>query len=120
MNTEWTDETRVSRCGLNKWGKIDTGFCGEIFTFRTARISIFGKIPETICNICSLKWDIMASTSFKERYQLCEELAQELAVDPYSAFVIAKNSFHFTDNHCPPVRPPVSNVVPYRAPTVDP
>jgi hypothetical protein len=105
MNTEWTGKTRVSRCGLNKWGNIDRGFCGETFTFREAQIGIFGRIPETICSICSLKWDIMASTSFSERYRLCEVLAKVMNTDAYSAFCIAKASFHFNDNHCPPVRP---------------
>lgn len=113
----WSGAIRVGQCGINKYGKVDTRFCGETFQFREL-VTPLGKWQETICPICSLKWDIMAATVFKDRYRLCEELAQVLATDPYSAYLIASRSFKFSSNHCAPVRPPLNPkpAITYRSP----
>src|SRR5215469_4149375 len=107
MEIQWSGNVRIARCGADKFGRLDTRFCGETFQFREALIpGGYGKFVETICPVCSLKWDIMAASTFDMRYKFCEELAALLSIDPYSAYKLAERSFHFKHVHVRPVEPP--------------
>jgi len=107
MEIQWSGNVRLARCGADKFGRLDNRFCGETFQFREALIpGSVGKFVETICPVCSLKWDIMAASTFDMRYKFCEELAAILNVDPYSAYKLAERSFCFKHIHVRPVEPP--------------
>jgi len=106
MEAQWSGNVRIVRCGVDKFGHFDTRCCGEMFQARQTSIFGIGKFFEAICPVCSLKWDIMAASTFDMRYKFCEELAALLSIDPYSAYKLAERSFHFKHVHVRPVEPP--------------
>lgn len=122
---EWTSNVRIARCGEDRYGALDTRFCGETFHFREARTAL-GRWRESICPICSLKWDIMACTDYKERDKLCAKLADIMHVDLRGAYLMARRSFWFDGLSLrrpleSPKRPlaGVGNVIPLRQPYRD-
>jgi hypothetical protein len=128
---QWSKNVRIGRCGESRYGEMDNRFCGETLHFREA-VTALGHWRESICPICSLKWDIMACSSYKERDKLCGELAEIMRVDAGSAYRMAKRSFWFDGvslrrplESPRPIPTPQSasgkpqNVIPYRKPYRD-
>lgn len=122
----WTGRVRIAKCGYG-----DDRFCGEEYQFREAYMG-FGKTRwETTCEVCALKWAIMATNIYPERLKLCQELASLMHCDEHSAYLIAARSFKpakHGDNgftlrpviHAPlsatGLAPRPTNVVAYRTP----
>lgn len=122
----WTGRVRIAKCGYG-----DDRFCGEEYQFREAELAFGVKRWETTCEVCALKWAIMACNIYSERLKLCKELAEVLRCDEHSAYLIAARSFkpskhgdngftlrpviHAQTHATVPMARP-QNVVAYRAP----
>lgn len=90
---DWTNNTYISRCGLNRWGKIETGYCGKAYRFRSCWV-MGREMRAYVCTRCDLRRSIV-TTGLGRKKDLCKELASLVGCTPAEAFAQAYAAFSY-------------------------
>lgn len=99
-NVDWTANTYVSRCGANRWGKIETGYCGKTYRFRSCWI-LGMELRAYCCTRCDLRRSIV-TTALGKKKDLCEQLARVIGCKPIEAFHQAYAAFGYLTEYRKP------------------
>lgn len=99
---DWTGNIYIARCGVRPLdGKIETGYCGKTYQFRSCWILGVGEMRAHVCTRCDLRRSIVTEALGRKKY-LCGQLAKLVPCTPTEAFHQAYAAFGYLSDYRKP------------------